>query len=135
LNAKAAAARAVELRAQIAHHNKRYYEQDAPEVTDAEYDALMNELRALETEHPDILTPDSPTQRVGSAPSTKFEKVRHSVPMLSLGNAFAEEDVVEFVERIRRFLKLAPDEEIARMLAGAEVTPAARAAARALMDA
>ncbi|HEV7714977.1 MAG TPA: NAD-dependent DNA ligase LigA, partial [Steroidobacteraceae bacterium] len=107
-----AAARAAELRGQIAHHNQRYYEQDAPEVTDAEYDALMRELRELEAAHPKLVTPDSPTQRVGSAPSSKFAKVRHSVPMLSLGNAFSDEDVVDFVERIRKFLRLPAEEEL-----------------------
>jgi DNA ligase (NAD+) len=120
VNEKAAAAaraqdpreRVLWLRKEIARHNQRYYEQDAPEVTDAEYDALMQELRALEEAHEELRSPDSPTQRVGSAPSSKFEKVRHSVPMLSLGNAFADEDVVEFVDRIRRFLRLPADEEI-----------------------
>ncbi len=116
---KAATARAKDprervlwLRKEIARHNQRYYEQDAPEITDAEYDALMAELRALEEAHEELRAADSPTQRVGSAPSSKFEKVRHSVPMLSLGNAFTEEDLVEFVERIRRFLRLPPEEEI-----------------------
>jgi DNA ligase (NAD+) len=101
------------LRKEIARHNQRYYEQDAPEVTDAEYDALMAELRALEEAHEELRSADSPTQRVGSAPSSKFTKVRHSVPMLSLGNAMAAEDVIEFVARIRKFLRLSPDEEIA----------------------
>jgi len=105
-------ARVAWLRKEIARHNQRYYEQDAPEITDAEYDALMAELRALEEAHEELRSADSPTQRVGSAPSSKFEKFRHSVPMLSLGNAFAEEDVVEFVARIRKFLRLSPDEEI-----------------------
>jgi DNA ligase (NAD+) len=100
------------LRKEIARHNKRYYEQDAPEVTDAEYDALMAELRELEEAHEELRSADSPTQRVGSAPSSKFANVRHSVPMLSLGNAMADEDVVEFVARIRKFLRLSPDEEI-----------------------
>ena len=100
------------LRKEIARHNQRYYEQDAPEVTDAEYDALLAELRTLEEAHEELRSADSPTQRVGSAPSTKFAKVRHSVPMLSLGNAFGEEDLAEFVARIRKFLRLAPDEEI-----------------------
>ena len=107
-----AKARATELRAQIAHHNKRYYQHDAPEVSDAEYDALMRELLALEKEHPELVVPDSPTQRVGAPAAGKFAKVRHSVPMLSLGNAFSPEDVVDFVERIRKFLRLSPDEEI-----------------------
>jgi len=104
-------ARAAELRAAIAHHNQRYYQQDAPEISDAEYDGLMRELAELEKAHPQLVTPDSPTQRVGAAPAGKFAKVRHSVPMLSLANAFAEEDVVDFVERIRRFLRLPADEE------------------------
>jgi len=119
VNDKSATARAQDprervlwLRKEIARHNQRYYEQDAPEITDAEYDALMAELRALEEAHEELRAADSPTQRVGSAPSSKFEKVRHSVPMLSLGNAFTEEDLVEFVERIRRFLRLPPEEEI-----------------------
>ncbi len=108
----AAKARAAELRAQIAHHNKRYYEHDAPEISDAEYDALMRELVALEKEHSGLVVAESPTQRVGSSPAGKFAKVRHSVPMLSLGNAFSPEDVADFVERIRRFLRLSPEEEI-----------------------
>ena len=104
--------RVAQLRAQIAHHNKRYYELDAPEVSDADYDALMQHLKALEREYPDLVTPDSPTQRVGAQPSGKFAKIRHSVPMLSLANALASEDVTDFVERIRRFLRLDPDTPI-----------------------
>jgi DNA ligase (NAD+) len=105
--------RVVALRQQIVHHNKRYYEQDAPEISDADYDALLGELRDLEAAHPDLVTPDSPTQRVGSAPSSRFAKVRHSVPMLSLGNAFSEEDVTDFVDRIRKFLRLPAEEALA----------------------
>jgi DNA ligase (NAD+) len=104
------AARAKELREQIVHHNQLYYETDAPKISDADYDALMRELREIEAQDPNLVTPDSPTQRVGSAPSGKFAKVRHAVPMLSLGNAFSTEDVTDFVDRIRRFLRL-PDEE------------------------
>jgi DNA ligase (NAD+) len=107
------AARAAELRAQIAHHNQRYHQLDAPEISDADYDRLMQELLALEKSHPELLVPDSPTQRVGAAPSGKFVKVRHSVPMLSLENAFANDDVIHFIDRIRRFLKLADDAELA----------------------
>ena len=107
-----AAARVAELRAQIARHNRLYYELDRPEVSDADYDALMDELRALERAHPKLITPDSPTQRVGGAPSGKFPKVRHAVPMLSLANAFAPEDVAGFVDRVRRFLKLDAAERI-----------------------
>ena len=109
---RGAAARAAELRAQIAHHNRLYYELDRPEVSDADYDALMDELRALERAHPELVTADSPTQRVGGAPSGKFAKVRHAVPMLSLANAFAPEDVAGFVERVRRFLRLDAAEPI-----------------------
>lgn len=104
--------RAAELRAQIAHHNKRYYELDSPEISDAEYDALMQKLKALERAHPELVTPDSPTQRVGAQPSGRFAKIRHSVPMLSLANALASEDVIDFVERIRRFLRLEADTRI-----------------------
>jgi DNA ligase (NAD+) len=107
-----AAARAAELRAQIAHHNRLYYEKDAPEISDADYDALLNELRSLESAHPELVTPDSPTQRVGTALSGKFAKVRHAVPMLSLANGFTAEDVADFIDRVRRFLKLGADEPI-----------------------
>jgi len=102
----AAAARVAELRSEIARHNKLYFELDSPQISDAEYDRLMQELKALERQHPELITPESPTQRVGGQPSGKFAKVRHSVPMLSLANALADEDVIDFVERIRRFLKL-----------------------------
>jgi DNA ligase (NAD+) len=101
--------RAAALREQIAHHNRRYHELDAPEISDADFDALMRELRELETSYPDLVTADSPTQRVGSAASSRFAKVRHSVPMLSLGNAFSAEDVADFVDRIRKFLRLPAD--------------------------
>jgi DNA ligase (NAD+) len=107
-----AAGRVAALREEIAHHNRRYHELDAPEISDAAFDALMRELRDLETQHPDLVTPDSPTQRVGSAPSSRFAKVRHSVPMLSLGNAFSEEDVTDFVDRIRKFLRLPAEETL-----------------------
>ena len=107
-----AAARASELRAQIAHHNRLYYDQDRPEVSDADYDALMGELRSLESAHPELVTPDSPTQRVGTALSSRFAKVRHAVPMLSLANGFSPEDVVDFIDRVRRFLKLDGSEPI-----------------------
>jgi DNA ligase (NAD+) len=104
--------RVTQLREQIAYHNKRYHEQDAPEISDADFDALMRELRELEAAHPELLTPDSPTQRVGSAPSVRFAKIKHSVPMLSLGNAFSEEDVTDFVDRIRKFLRLPAEEPL-----------------------
>ncbi|HEX8756246.1 MAG TPA: NAD-dependent DNA ligase LigA [Steroidobacteraceae bacterium] len=107
-----AAARAAGLRARIAHHNRQYYELDRPEISDADYDALIGELRALEREHPELITSDSPTQRVGGAPSGRFAKVRHAVPMLSLANAFTPEDVAAFLDRVRRFLKLDAGEPI-----------------------
>ena len=104
--------RVLALRKEIAHHNQRYHELDAPEISDADFDALMRELRDLETQHPELVTPDSPTQRVGSAASSRFAKVKHGVPMLSLGNAFSEEDVTDFVDRIRKFLRLGADEPL-----------------------
>ncbi|HXS28539.1 MAG TPA: NAD-dependent DNA ligase LigA [Steroidobacteraceae bacterium] len=107
-----AARRIEELRREIAHHNRLYYELDRPSVSDAEYDALLAELRSLEREHPELLTPDSPTQRVGAQPSGKFAKVRHAVPMLSLANALAPEEVEAFLDRVRRFLKLDAGEPI-----------------------
>ena len=98
---------------EIAAHDKRYYQQDSPTVTDAEYDAVRRRNAAIEARFPGLVRPDSPSRRVGAAPTGKFKKVRHAVPMLSLDNAFAEQDVVDFVARIRRFLKLAADEKIA----------------------
>src|SRR5580698_9402489 len=93
-------------------HDKRYYQDDAPDVTDAEYDALRRRFNAIEARFPEFVTGSSPSQKVGAAPSGRFAKVRHAVPMLSLDNAFAEEDVVDFVGRIRRFLKLGDDDNI-----------------------
>src|ERR1700758_727611 len=90
-------------------HDRRYYQDDAPKVSDAEYDAVRQRFNAIEKRFPELVTSDSPSQKVGAAPSGRFKKVRHAVPMLSLDNAFAEEDVVDFVGRIRRFLKLADD--------------------------
>jgi DNA ligase (NAD+) len=93
-------------------HDARYYQDDAPVVTDAEYDALRQRFNAIEKRFPEFVTSDSPSQKVGAAPSGKFKKVRHAVPMLSLDNAFAEQDVLDFVGRIQRFLKLGDDDEI-----------------------
>ena len=93
-------------------HDRRYYQDDAPDVTDAEYDALRQRFNAIEKRFPEFVSADSPSQKVGAAPSGRFKKVRHAIPMLSLDNAFAEEDVVDFVGRIRRFLKLPEDEVI-----------------------
>src|SRR5215467_1928716 len=91
-------------------HDRRYYQDDAPSVTDAEYDALRARFNAIEKRFPEFVSAESPSQKVGAAPSGRFKKVRHSVPMLSLDNAFAEEDVRDFVGRIARFLKLADDQ-------------------------
>ncbi len=94
-----AKARIEELRAQINHHNYRYYVLDSPEISDAAYDALMRELKKLEEEHPDLLTPDSPTQRVGAAPVEAFGVVTHRYPLLSLGNVFSPEDLQAWYTR------------------------------------
>jgi DNA ligase (NAD+) len=101
------------LAVEIAAHDKRYYQQDAPTVTDAEYDALRRRNAAIEARFPELIRADSPSQRVGAAPAGKFKKVRHAVPMLSLDNAFSDEDVIDFVARIRRFLRLGNEEKIA----------------------
>lgn len=101
------------LAAELAAHDKRYYQQDAPTVSDAAYDSLRQRNAAIEARFPELIRSDSPSRRVGAAPAGKFKKVRHAVPMLSLDNAFAEQDVVDFVARIRRFLKLSEDEKLA----------------------
>ena len=93
-----------ELRAQLDHHNHRYYALDDPEISDSEYDALLNELRDLEADNPDLVTPDSPTQRVGAKPQERFEPARHLQPMLSLGNARNEEELRAWLERSERLL-------------------------------
>ena len=87
-------------------HDKRYYQDDAPKISDAEYDALRQRVTAIEARFPELVTAESPSQKVGAQPSGRFAKVQHAVPMLSLGNAFNDEDVTDFVDRIRRFLKL-----------------------------
>ena len=96
---KEASKRAAELRQQLEYHGHRYYVLDDPEVSDVEYDALLNELRDLEAAHPELLTPDSPTQRIGGQPLDKFEEVRHLQPMLSLANARNEEELAAWVVR------------------------------------
>ncbi len=98
--------RLLQLRRQLAYHNRCYYELDRPEISDAEYDALFRELQALERQRPDLLTPDSPTQRVGGQPLERFLQVRHSLPMLSLENALEEGAILEFEQRTRTFLAL-----------------------------
>ena len=100
-----AAERVRQLREQIDYHNYRYHVLDDPEISDAEFDRLMRELKALEEQHPDLITPDSPTQRVGATPVSELEEVVHSVPMLSLDNAFTDEDVIAFDRRVRERLE------------------------------
>jgi len=92
---------------EIAAHDRRYYQEDAPAISDADYDALRRRYAALESEFPELASSDSLMQKVGAAPAEKFAKIRHAVPMLSLGNVFSDEEVVEFVARVRRFLGLA----------------------------
>ncbi|MEH2483053.1 DNA ligase (NAD+) [Nitrobacteraceae bacterium AZCC 2146] len=91
---------------EIEGHDVSYYQKDAPKISDADYDALRRRVEAIEAKFPELVTGDSPTQKVGAAPSRAFAKVQHAVPMLSLGNAFSDEEVAEFVVRIQRFLKL-----------------------------
>jgi len=113
LSREEAVAELERLAGEIAEHDRRYYQEDAPSVSDAEYDGLRQRNAAIEAAFPDLVRPDSPSLRVGAAPSEKFAKVRHRVPMLSLDNAFDEADVEGFVERIRRFLKIDADTEVA----------------------
>ena len=105
-SAQTAAERIAELRSEIDAHNYRYYVLDEPSVPDAEYDRLFNELKALEAEHPELVSPDSPTQRVGGAALAAFGQVCHEMPMLSLGNAFEEQDLIDFDRRAREGLDL-----------------------------
>ena len=98
---------------EIAEHNRLYYQEDSPRISDADYDALRQRLQALEAAFPDLRSAASETQKVGAAPSSKFKKIRHAVPMLSLDNAFSEGDVVDFVGRIRRFLGLSEEAPLA----------------------
>jgi DNA ligase (NAD+) len=100
------AGRAAALRERIAYHDRRYYVLDDPEISDAEYDELLAELQRIEAEHPELVVPESPTQRVGGAPAASFAPVRHRLPMLSLNNGFAEEDLRAFDRRVRERLGL-----------------------------
>jgi len=98
------ATRAEELREQLRYHGYRYYVLDDPEIEDDAYDALLDELRRIEAEHPELVTPDSPTQRVGGEPVSELTKVRHEIPMLSLANARSEEELRAWVARMRAHL-------------------------------
>ncbi len=113
LSEKQAKVEHARLEAEIAEHDRRYYQDDAPTVSDATYDGLRQRYNAIEARFPDLRTVESLSRRVGATPSARFAKVRHAVPMLSLDNAFSEEDVADFVGRIRRFLRLPEDETIA----------------------
>src|SRR5438067_7414131 len=108
-----AANRLMRLAKEIARHDKLYHDQDAPEISDAEYDALVRENRELEQRFPQLVRPDSPSTRLGAAPTTALAKVAHARPMLSIDNAFSDDEVREFVARVRRFLALPADEPIA----------------------
>jgi len=107
--------RAAELRSQLRRHEHFYYVLDAPEITDAAYDALMNELKRIEAAHPDLLTPDSPTQRVGGKPAEGFQKVRHSRPMLSLDNAYNAEELADWDRRVHELAGNLPVEYTAEL--------------------
>ena len=105
------AQRVAELRAEIDEHNRRYHAEDAPTISDAEFDELVRELRRFEEEFPELITPDSPTQRVGAAPSTLFAPVRHRLPMMSLDNAFSEQELLAWGERLERRLGRGEEED------------------------
>lgn len=110
--AESARARHAALVAAIRRHDEAYYTHDAPLVSDAEYDELRRELESLESQYPELVTDTSPTQTVGAAPASGFKKVRHAVPMLSLSNAFSQEDIEDFLDKIRRFLGLPESEPV-----------------------
>lgn len=112
LTPKQAAAEHARLSAEISEHNRLYYQEDAPRITDAEYDALFRRLQEIEFRFPELLHFFSPTQTVGAPPKPGFAKVRHIIPMFSLANVFDDNDVIEFVARVRRFLKLPEDEPV-----------------------
>jgi DNA ligase (NAD+) len=111
----AAARRTEELRVALRRHEHLYYVMDAPEIDDAQYDALMNELKRIEAAHPELLTPDSPTQRVGGKPAEGFKKVRHSRPMLSLDNAYSAEELADWDRRVRELAGSLPVEYMAEL--------------------
>jgi DNA ligase (NAD+) len=101
------------LATEIAEHDRRYHGEDAPTISDADYDVLRRRHAAIEARFPELARVDSPAQNVGAKPSGRFKKVRHSVPMLSLDNAFDDQDVRDFMGRVRRFLGLADGKDVA----------------------
>ena len=107
--ARDAAQEIQKLRETIRYHDRKYYVEDAPEISDHEYDLLIKELEDLEKKHPDLVTPDSPTQRVGGGPLKAFAQVRHEIPMTSISNTYSHKELEEFDARVRRLL---PGEEI-----------------------
>src|SRR5580692_615329 len=112
---KATAARAEDLRTQLRRHEHLYYVMDAPVISDAAFDKLMNELKRIEAEHPELLTPDSPSQRVGGKPAEGFQKVRHSRPMLSLDNAYSAEELADWDRRVHELAGSLPVEYVAEL--------------------
>jgi DNA ligase (NAD+) len=113
LDADEAAAELARLAVAIARADEAYYRNDAPVISDAEYDALRRRNLLIEKRFPKLKRPDSPSDRIGAAPSTRFDKVRHARPMLSLDNAFSDGEVADFIARVRRFLKLSPEDPLA----------------------
>src|SRR5258705_5447427 len=109
---KYAIERAEHLRTELNHHNYLYHVLDQPEISDAAYDVLYQELKKLEEEYPELVTPESPTQRVGADAVTTFDSVTHRVPMLSLSNAFGEEELKEWDQRLKRYIGLPTDTTI-----------------------
>src|ERR1700683_717512 len=113
--AKNVAAELEDLREKLHHHEHLYYVRDQPDISDAEYDRMMRRLQELEAAHPGLVTPDSPTQRVGGKAREGFFKVRHSSPMLSLDNALNEDEMRAFDQRVRELLKGEPFEYVAEL--------------------
>lgn len=113
LTEKEARSELARLAMEIGYHDARYHREDAPEISDAAYDALRRRNDAIEARFPELVRKDSPSKRVGAPVAAGFAKIRHKVPMLSLGNAFSDEDVTDFLDRIRRFLNLGADQELA----------------------